>query len=221
MGQIRSGVIAKEKSRLVNCEICNKELRVRGLAGHMRIKHHIVAKVVTKVISVLPDLTPANEEEKLTNSINQLKTLDRITRVIEQTVSYKKVDVVPGRFSRVIHFKDCAHCKKQIEVNPEQSHLLQQENRFACEDCIENYYPYHEHPNWAVFKQTDKNDIARVGTNYRPRLPFSIYPIGSLYFEYCTEPGCYSQEGTWKTVNIYDSKGKLIWNRISLKKGKK
>src|SRR4051812_48581878 len=78
--------MATGPSKMVECEICSKQVRARGLHAHMRQIHHIVIETVTKVVEA--DHSPTIVEKG--------GDLSGMTKVVERVTTYKKVEIVPG-----------------------------------------------------------------------------------------------------------------------------
>ena len=82
------------KSIMVKCDMCDLWCRARGLHAHMRQKHGIIIKTVTKVVE--PDLSRT--------IVAGGGDLGHLTKVIEQVTNSKKVELVPGnRGGKIMH----------------------------------------------------------------------------------------------------------------------
>jgi hypothetical protein len=117
---------AKRKpSKIVQCDICGKSVRERGLVNHIRLQHQLkvdvveTVKVVAKPITINPPVIDSDTGKTV------VKHEEIITKTVDYTYSKHKEN-----------FK-CCRCNKTAELKKSYTPNF---DRIACDKCIEQYY---------------------------------------------------------------------------------
>lgn len=123
------------KSKIVKCEICGIKMYARGLHSHIRQKHLLVVKTVTKVI---PDDYSATIVAKAVDFSYKPEILNSVT--VDKDVDLDACDGV----EKIAIIRSCYRCNKPIELKMMFAENYSYANApridFVCDCCIQTFY---------------------------------------------------------------------------------
>lgn len=133
------------------CKVCGKQVKPRGIGGHLRLAHGIIEKVV--VTTQVKQYDIGTQVKNSGGDISDHKT----TRVILPSEYVKKDENIKQFKFTVI----CACCNERIEIELHRPFAKIEyqsiKDKIVCNKCIKNFYSQ-PHILWAIRQDKfDKN----------------------------------------------------------------